>query len=143
MKKYCLPEMPATYWLHLLKYECKKCRKTFQNHTPYSGDGVVDFESQTTHKIKWLPEYGNGGYLDLFNKLNPNFNGKLIPKVINTFMEELNKFIEKDGSDYFALRIHKHQCPHCQSKDLIEIEEEVLIKPDLDWLKISCDLIER
>lgn len=143
MKKYCLPEIPSIYWLHLIKYECKKCKKEFQLNIAKENDGIVQFESQISGEPRWLPMYGDGGYLYLFTKLVPNYVGKMIPKIVNKFIEELNKFIEKKlDEEYFQLVINKHECPYCQSKDIKEISEEVLTNPDLDWLRISCELFE-
>jgi len=142
MADYCFPKRPIKYWINVLNYKCKNCRRAFQIHIP-NGDDIVKFESQATSEVKWLPSYGNGGYLDLFKKLCPDYKGELYPKIVQEFITKLNDYIEKDSiTDFFQQSHYKHECIYCNSKEIALLSEETLENPDLDWLKISCELVQ-
>ena len=142
MTNYRFPTRPTKYWINELNYKCKKCGRTFQIHIPNSDD-IVKFECQATSQIKWLPTNGDGGYLGLFKKLYSDYKGELYPKIVQEFITKLNNYIEKSSaSDYFQQSDYKHECIYCKSKEIVLINEEILENPDLDWLKISCELIQ-
>ena len=87
--------------------------------------------------------YGRGGYLGLFKKFYPDFKGEIYPKIAHEFVATLNHYFEKRSvTDYFQLSYDKHECIFCKSKKVTMLSEQILENPDLDWMKISCELTQ-
>lgn len=150
--QYCLPEIPSTYWIDKTSYRCKPCGHVFNLYTP-NGDGgngdcgVVKFIESNGTEIRWLPMYGQGGYLDLFERFMPGFlaSGKpLIPPVVSQFMEILQNYTERsEAGNSFEISHEKVKCPQCKKNDVEMLKETVLTSPDIAWLKIASDLMQK
>lgn len=148
MISYCYPKaVNNKYWIRKIIYKCKNCKKEFFHELPLDNDAVKLIGKDRTD-IKWLPTLGVGGYLDLINKLVPEFNGKEITGVVSMKISrimqvELPKYTEKEISgNGYRVGGYEHICPNCKSKDLKEINEEIIENVKLDWVKISCDLLK-
>lgn len=72
------------------------------------------------------------------------FNDPIDIKKATQFIAELQGYIEKsiNGND-FELSIDRRICPQCNSRNLKTVKEKVLVNPELQWLKISCDLLKQ
>ena len=141
--KFCNPEIPEIYWVNCINYSCKDCGVTFGIAIP-NGNDLIKLKEMNGNEEKWLPTYGKGGYLDLLQKLLPDFQIKheLTHKKASEFIAELNKNCEKSFNgngynfDYFNA-----VCTNCNSKNTEYVCEKGLINPVLPWLKISCGLM--
>lgn len=148
MISYCYPQaINDKYWIKTIMYKCKNCGKEFIHELPLDND-VVKLIGKDTTDIKWLPTLGSGGYLDLIEKLAPEFNGREIigivsMKVTEIMKVELSKHTEKGilGNSYMVGG-YEHICPKCKSKELEEIHEKTIENAKLDWVKIDCDLLK-
>ncbi len=145
--QYCLPELPSIYWINKFRYRCKACGHAFDFYTENGNDGVVKFIESNGTEIRWLPVYGQGGYLDLFERFMPGFlaSGKpLIPPTVSLFIEKLQNHIERsDAGNSFKISQEKVKCPQCKKFDIEMLKETLLTSPDITWLKIDCDLIQK
>lgn len=141
---YCLPDMPKVYWIKKITYRCKSCGHESEYLVPNSDD-IVKYKEKDGTEIKWLPTYGKGGYLDLMCKLVPNhkFNDPITMKIAKEFNSKLSNFIETSlNGKIFILDDNLNLCDKCHSKELQYIRECILTSPEINWLKISCDLIK-
>ena len=140
----CNPEMPEIYWVNRFTYKCKDCRVTFDIVTA-NGNDIIKLKEINGNEEKWLPTYGKGGYLDLLQKLLPDFSLKdeITQKKATIFISELNRHCERSihnngfDFDYFTT-----VCTNCHSKNTEYVSEERLVNSELSWLKISGSLME-
>lgn len=144
MIKYCIPELPEKYWVNHLTYKCESCENSFEALIP-NGNDLVKFKEINGSEIRWLPTYNKGGYIDLMTRIikEHKFNDPIDMKKATHFIAQLQGYIEKsiDGNG-FELSIDKRICPKCNSKNIKTVKENVLVNPELQWLKISCDLLK-
>lgn len=141
---YCTPEIPKVYWINSIIYKCNNCQYEFE-FLAANGNELVKYQEVNGNKIRWLPVYGKGGYLDLMCKLIPEFSPdrEITMEIAKKFNVLLQKYIEPSASgNTFTLADYNRYCPKCNSKDLTEINGNVLTNPNVEWLKISCDLIK-
>ena len=144
MVNYCEPENPGLYWINCFNYKCNICGNTFSIFFP-NGYELIDFEEVDGCEIKYLPLHGKGGYLDLLAKLLPEYIPKNDGNVeeARLFLVELNKRCEKGTKgEGFVFRHLKFECTICKSKDITCLKEDVLVSPQIPWLKIECYLME-
>jgi hypothetical protein len=109
-----------------------------------NGDDIVKLEEINGDDTRWLPIYGQGGYLDLLIKLIPghSLNDKITMEKSRFFTGELQKYSEKGKhGNGFEISYRKSECKICKSGDIDVLSEKLLEKPALPWLKISCDLL--
>ncbi|NMC55908.1 MAG: hypothetical protein GYA50_01625 [Eubacteriaceae bacterium] len=145
MINYCEPEIPEIYWINSLTYKCENCGNVFEL-TFTNGYDVIKLKEINGDEIRWLPTYGKGGYLDLITKLIPEHSKDDVITMIESkkFIKELKKYSEKGSNGQgFDFSIARHECINCKSKELKILDEKVLMKPKLTWLKISCELKNR
>ena len=139
-----MSRVPEKYWINHLTYKCDTCGSTFEDWIP-NGYDIVKLEAKGNGEVRWLPTYGTGGYIDLMTKLIPNHNknDEITMEKSKTFIRKLERYSEKGKLGCgFELSRRISNCINCDSKDLKTINEEVLVNPELEWLKISCDLIK-
>lgn len=111
-------------------------------------DDIVKLIEKNGTDIKWLPSYGNGGYLDLVSKLVPEFKNEKFGGIGSIKLDKIMKiklpqYTERGrGGEGFIIGGCKHVCPICKSKELKEIEEKIIENAKLDWVKISCELLK-
>ena len=148
MIKYDYPlEANQKYWIKAIKYECKECGNIFIHELPLDDDLVKLIEKDGTD-IKWLPMFGIGGFLDLVQKIAPEFSGveftEVISMKVKKIMEDsLPKYTKRGiGDNGFIVGGYDHICPKCKSKELKELDEKIIENPKLDWVKISCELLK-
>lgn len=139
--KYCFPEIPSVYWIKKINYICKKCSLQFESLKP-NGDFVIKFIEESGQEIRWLPTYGNGGYLYLLSKLGFNNNDEITMKIAKEFDLRLKGYTEPSAQgNSFTSLVSKEVCKKCGEKELITIDEVSLTSPDVEWLKVSCDIL--
>jgi hypothetical protein len=64
-------------------------------------------------------------------------------KISKIMQLELHKYTEKgDLGNGFIIGGYEHICPNCDSKELNCINEKVVEDPNLDWVKISDNLLK-
>ena len=145
--QYCLPEAPSIYWINETRYRCKACGHVFDFYTPNGNDAVVKFVECNGTEIRWLPVYGQGGYLDLFERFMPGFlaSGKqVIPSIVSQFMQKLQDHVEpSEAGNRFEISDDKAQCLRCKKHDVQMLKETVLTSPEITWLKINCELLQK
>ena len=145
--QYCLPEIPATYLINKFRYRCRSCGSAFDFYIPNGEDGVVRFIESNGSEIRWLPVYGHGGYLELFERFMPGFlaSGRpAIPPIIAQFMNQLQNHLEPSEAGHpFELSTDRAQCPQCKKFDVEMLNETMLMSPEVSWLKIDCELLNR
>ncbi len=142
--KYCIPEIPSVYWIKRVSYSCKQCGLQFESLRP-NGDSIIKFVEENGGEIRWLPTYGNGGYLDLMSKLIPGFNtnNEITMKIAKEFDAILKRYTQPSalGKAFTSLGNSKELCPKCGDKQLLTLGEVGLTSPDIEWMKVSCDLL--
>jgi hypothetical protein len=141
--RYCFPEIPEIYWLNKFEFQCKKCKHVFNILKP-NGNEIIKYHEIGGTENRWLPTYGKGGYIYLFEKLFPKFkkNEPIDMKKVNELDKKLREYTEKSSNKNSFTSLYKEdECPKCSSTELIEINCKALIAPQIDWLKISCELI--
>ncbi|MEF2969294.1 hypothetical protein V3851_26325 [Paenibacillus sp. M1] len=141
--KYCPPEIPGIYWIKKDIYMCKSCGHEFE-YFMSNGDDIVKYKEKDGYEIKWLPTYTKGGYLDLMQKLIPNFkyNDQITMRIAKEFNSKLSYYIEKSSNGkIFILDDAVVFCNRCNSKELQNVGEIILTSPQISWLKISCELL--
>jgi hypothetical protein len=142
MIKLCEPEVPIKYSVNCFTCKCKICGNIFEVIFP-NGDDILKLEEIDGDDVRWLPIYGQGGYLDLLAGLMPEYdlNDKITMKVSRIFMDRLQKYSEKGiNGNGFKISYRKGECTNCKSKDVIVFSEKIFENPKLSWLKTSCDL---
>ena len=91
--------------------------------------------------------YGQGGYLDLFKRFMPGFLGSgkpVIPPIIAQFMKKLESHLElSEAGNSFEISHGKAHCPQCGRQELEMLRETLLMSPEVTWLKIDCELLDR
>ena len=145
MIRLCEPEIPKIYWVNCFTYKCKTCGNVFDSVFPNSDD-IVKLCETDGDDVRWLPTYGEGGYLDLITKLLPEHSlcDEITMEKARAFIKELNKYCEQGehGNGFGFSEKQIHECINCNSEDTVIISEKVLTSPKLRWLKISCKLIK-
>jgi len=148
MVKFCVPIIPEIYEIKCLIYVCNSCGNIFAIALP-NYDGLVMFKEIDGEEIRWLSTYEKGGYLDLMDKLIPEYSSIINNSDENsmerarTFIIELNKHCEKGKHKKgFVFNTPDSICPHCTSKEATELKEIILTNPKLNWMKINCKLLE-
>ncbi|MDD2542695.1 MAG: hypothetical protein PHH28_16875 [Desulfuromonadaceae bacterium] len=144
MNTYCTPTIEGSYSIKKRVCKCRKCSKTFALITPNDND-IIKFKEVTGSEVRWLPTFGKGGYIDLMTKLidGHKYNDQIDMKKSKQFIIKLQEYIEKTvAGNGFELSIDKTICPQCNSQEADTIDEKILENPDLEWLKISCDLLK-
>jgi hypothetical protein len=143
MTDYCFPEaIKSKYLIKSVDYECKNCKNKFNLKMPLEDDIVKLIEKDGTD-IKWLPTYGKGGFLDLVKKLVPEYWSNTMVYV-KKLEPELLKYTEKGKHGKgFILGANYPICPNCKNKEVRIISEKIIENPTLDWVQISCELINR
>ena len=145
--QYCLPEMPSIYWVNKIRYRCSACTFAFDFYISDGNDGVIKFVENNGTEIRWLPVHGQGGYLDLFERFMPGFlaSGKrMIPPVVSEFMQKLQIHIERsEAGNRFEISDARPQCPRCRKHDVEMLKETLLTSPEITWLKIDCELLQK
>lgn len=141
--KLCYPEAANKYWVTRIVYECKDCGLTFEEIIP-NGYDLMELVEQGGKRVRWLPVWGRGGYIDLMGKFIPGHrqNDEITMAKVKIFIKELEKYSEKGemGRGY-EIAHEKHRCKNCNSRNLYLREEIVIENPKLNWLKISCQLL--
>ena len=145
--QYCLPEEPSIYLINKFRYRCRACAQAFDFYAPNGDDSVVKFVERNGTETRWLPVYGPGGYMDLFEHFMPGFlaSGKrLIPPIVFEFMQKLQRHIEpSEAGNPFELSDDRPQCPQCKNYDAEMLKETLLTSPEVTWLKIECELLQK
>lgn len=144
MTTYCIPTIEGNYSIKKRVCKCRNCGKTFILLTPNDND-IVKFKEINGSEVRWLPTFSKGGYIDLMTKLinGHKFNDSIDMKKSKQFITKLQGYVEKTvAGNSFELSIDKMICPQCDSKEVDTLEEKILENPDLEWLKISCDLLK-
>lgn len=144
MKEYCIPKIERSYSIRERVCKCRKCNEVFMLLIPNDND-IIKFQEINGSEVRWLPTYGKGGYIDLMAKLidGHEYNDPIDMRKSKRFIENIQGYIEKTfAGNGFELSINKATCPKCNSKETETIEEKVVDNPDLEWLKISCDLVQ-
>jgi rubredoxin len=135
------------YWINKINHRCKTCGHIFDLHTPNGYDGVVKFTEVNGVEIRWLPMYGQGGYLDLFEKFMPEFLATervITPAIALQFINKLQAHIEpSEAGNGFEISQGKAYCPRCNKQEIEILSEEVLTSPEITWLKIDCALLKK
>lgn len=143
MTKYCTPELPEMYWVNQSFYKCENCGNTFEICAP-NGNEIVKLREINGSEIRWLPTFNKGGYIDLMTKVikGHKVNDPINMEKATKFIAELQGYIEKSlNGNGFGLCIDT-VCPRCNSKSIEINEENVLVNPELRWLRISCDFLK-
>jgi hypothetical protein len=142
---YCLPEIPCKYWVTSIKCICKSCGHSFDLLLP-KGDEIIKYQECNGNEIRWLPTYGKGGYLYLMVKLIPGFSvsDDVTMQLAKEFNKKLQLHIEpSNNGKLFTLADKYITCSKCKSKSIDFGKETVLVTPNLEWLKISCELMDK
>ncbi len=137
---YCLPEIPDSYCLTQAQLRCMRCDNVFAILIPETAELVMLREADG-NTVKWLPTYGVGGYLDLLVKLVAGHQPttEITMGTVQLFEKRLADVAETTESGRpFHLDHARRVCPSCNSLDIEELSETVLMNPPVDWLKVVC-----
>lgn len=127
---------PSVYWVKKMTCQCNDCGAEFSLYLP-SGNEIMKFVEEGGDDEKWLPVYGEGGYLELLEKLISGFSKEdsVSMKIAIEFEREFKRLQlpSTTGNKYSSL--YENLCTKCSSKNLLMLAEEVLESPDIDWIK--------
>lgn len=128
-------KIPAMYWVKRLVYECGNCGLQVEDLIP-NGHDLVKF-LERGGGARWLPVFGEGGYLYLMEKLVSEHrqDDEITMKKAKIFIDELEKYDIRGRQYEFASM--KRDCDYCHAKKLKLKEEQTIVNPVLEWLRIN------
>lgn len=124
-KDYCIQE---------LECKCNNCNHKFLENTPLNYE-MVCFEDEIGEKY-FLPTYGKLGYLDLLEKLVPDWNpNERITKLITQrFEEEISKITPNKVS-----LLQEIKCPICNNHNILICKRTYIENSPVKWLEINIE----
>jgi rubredoxin len=132
---YFQMELPKVYWIRVQTHECPNCGNVFQRTV--GDDLIVKFMEVGGSEERWLPTYGQGGYLDLLSKLVPGWSPEeqITMAVARQFDTAFQAVQEKSSRGHpFSMLFEDRGCPSCHGKRTQELSEVVLTSP-----AVTCD----
>jgi len=130
---------PEPYSISETRFECRACGAVFQwrHADAYS---LVKFISDDGSEERWLPTYGESGYLELLQRLVPSWRPEsaITRSVADAFDRALGKLLERNNLTRFRIETGK-VCPRCSSKELTIVSEVVLANPPIERLEVPME----
>lgn len=139
--RYIKPTPPQQYSVRKVFYSCNSCGKSFSVLQPYGND-VVKYVATDGEDERWLPTYGEGGYLYLMERLLPDFmQNQEITMAISRRFERVFSPLQKMSKNGlpFVLFI-RARCSACGSTDLRTEKESLLNSPPLEWMEYRLEV---
>lgn len=134
---YIQANPPKQYIVRQILYLCDSCDTSFSTLVP-QGNDLVKYISQDGKEERWLPTYGEGGYLSLMKKLILDFDhNQEISMEISRRFESAFSAIQKRPATTgmpFVLFVRAN-CPKCHSENLKVVKESLLDTPPLLWME--------
>lgn len=133
--EYISAEEPYTYWINKITYLCDNCGTIYDIMLPI-GDELIKFVESEGNEERWLPTYEKGGYLDLLEKMVPNFkrNNKITVQIAKEFDDKFSKIQQRSSRGRKFIMDVSVKCPKCDSKNSIIKKIESLENPVILWM---------
>ncbi len=127
---------PKNYCVRDVRYCCSNCGKSFSVLYPEHNE-LVKYVETDSGEERWLPTFGDLGYLDLMERLVPSFSkgSEISMSISREFEKEFSRIQERSESGRpFSLFI-KAICPNCEGENLQIEQEQKLESPPLPWMR--------
>jgi hypothetical protein len=127
---------PKQYAVRDVRYTCNSCGESFSVLEPL-GYELVKYVSSDYAEERWLPTYGETGYLHLIEQLLPDFTqDQEITVSISKRFEKAFSAIQKPSKTGMPFVVFvRARCSACGSTDLNTIKEALLDTPPLKWME--------
>lgn len=104
--------------------KCRVCGTVFDWRQP-DAYSLIKFVSENGREERWLPTYGEFGYLDLLQRLVPSWkpDSTITKSVADAFDIALSALLAKNNLQRFRVEEGK-ACPSCSSKELTILARE-------------------
>jgi rubredoxin len=134
------PTIPKIYWVDELTYVCRNCGFTFKC-LKSSGDYLVKFVEEGGEEVRWLPTYGEGGYLNLLSRLVPELDQKneITPRISDEFQRRFQQIQERSAAGRRFVLAEGCTCPTCAAEDVALESERTLASPAVQWMRFLFD----
>jgi hypothetical protein len=130
------PATPPSYWVCESKRKCKNCGYEYTCVHP-NGNEIVKFQEDGGVEVRWLPTFEVGGYLDLLERMVPNYSREqqITMPIVRKFESEF-KIIQEHSllGNAFNMSVCC-ECPRCSSIKAIVVSEITYDSPKLKWMK--------
>ncbi len=135
---YMQPIPPSQYFIRKSESLCISCSIKFIILSSYDNT-IVKYVEPTSGEERWLPLYGDGGYLDLMHRLVPEFDSsqEITMLISKSFERIFSPLQEPSNAGYPFVLFIRPSCPQCGSTDLRIVSEKVLDTPRVNWMKYS------
>ena len=141
----CYPITPKSYCINSLDYKCSICNEESTILVPH-GNEIIKCKEVNGDETRWLPTYGNGGFLELLEILVPDNiqTNEVSIKIAREFERSLQPHMEKStkGNLFTLVGLGRHKCFNCDSTELKLMKETMQVSPEVQWMGISCELIK-
>lgn len=137
---YVQPSPPTRYILKQTAYRCGACGAEFRVRTPQDND-LVKYIEPVSGEERWMPTYGEGGYLQMMKRLVPEFaSGKGITMAVSRKFETAFALIQERSKAGQPFRLFiRPMCPKCGSTDLTITSETCLNSPPVCWMRYVAE----
>lgn len=130
--RYIRPRLPSRFYLVDTQYRCAQCDDVF--HWIWSEDNaLVKFQEKGGAEERWLSTYGEGGYLDLLQRLVPEVRDaeEITPRVVAAFDNAFAVYQEPSSNGNLFVVERGVACPHCGSRNLRILNERTIDTPSV------------
>src|SRR5690606_20403333 len=69
------PSIPSSFWMRQVSCKCMSCGTEYECDLA-SGNEIIKFSEDGGGEVKWLPVFERGGYMELLEKLVPDYSRK-------------------------------------------------------------------
>lgn len=131
-------KIPEVYWVKVEDRRCTECSERFEYRSA-SGDYMVKFVEEGGIEERWLPTYGEGGYLHLLQRLVPGFasSEEITEDISRTFENAFVRHQTKSKRGNVFIICRGVTCPQCGSRSANVLGERVETAPPVVWLSYS------
>ncbi len=132
------PAFPDPYSITVTRLKCRACG-TFFEWRQADAYSLIKFVSDDGREERWLPTYGEFGYLDLLQRLVPSWkpDATITKSVADAFDCSLGELLKKNNLQRFRIEEGK-VCPSCASKELTILSENALVNPPIKRLEVPA-----
>jgi len=133
---YVQASPPERYSVRKVLYSCNSCGKSFYVLQP-NGNEIVKYFEPESGEERWLPTFGDGGYLYLIEQLLPSFTqNQEVTMAISRRFEKAFSTIQKPSSLGLPYILFvRASCPECGNAKLMTKKEFLLDSPPLTWME--------
>lgn len=129
------PQHPRVYQIRREHCQCRACGHEFTQMMA-ADNALIKFVNDVNTEEGWLPTYEPGGYLDLLERLVPDYHRSepITMSISDRFTTEFRKIQQPPESGGYWNFAIGGRCVQCASKQLDVTAEELLDTPPLEWI---------